>query len=96
MSLIKNVFKAQLKNPNQNDWCETVKCDLEELKLNLTFNDIENMNKSKFKKIVKDATNKMAFLDLNSMKEKHIKVKHIHYKGLKIQRYLSKKKKNYI
>ena len=32
-SLIRRVFEAQVRNPSRNDWNETVKKDLEELKI---------------------------------------------------------------
>ena len=40
-SLIRRVFEAQVRNPSRNDWSETVKKDLEELKIVKTLGGIE-------------------------------------------------------
>ena len=50
--MIFNFFEAQRKNPTKKDWVTTVKNDLEELNINLQFEDIMKMKKCEFKKLL--------------------------------------------
>ena len=45
-SLVKQFLRTQSINPKKKDWVTTVKEDLEQLKINLSFLEIENMGKS--------------------------------------------------
>ena len=47
-SVISQFFHAQDSNPSKNDWAVTVRQDLEELELNLTFDEIQCLSKQKF------------------------------------------------
>ena len=60
---------------------------LEKLKIDLTFSEIEVMSKRKFKKLVKEKVNKLAFDYLIAEKNKQEKVKEISYSKLQIQSY---------
>ena len=51
-SLIHRFFKAQVENPVKNDWCLTVKEDLESISVNLNLCDVKRMSKQKFKEKV--------------------------------------------
>ena len=51
---------AQLNNPTKGDWATEVLQDIEYLDLNLDLEDIKNMPKSSFRKIVKTKTTKKA------------------------------------
>ena len=45
-------------NPTKKDWVSTVKKDLEDLDLNVTFEDIKVMKKSSFKNMLKQSIEK--------------------------------------
>ena len=49
-SLLNKFFSAQLANPKNGDWVLTVKNDLVDLQIDLNFDDIQRLSKSKFKK----------------------------------------------
>ena len=46
---LKEVFDAQRKKPLKDNWCTTVMEDLEDLKLNLNFDEIKKMSENQFK-----------------------------------------------
>ena len=49
-------FETQRKNRTKNDWVTTILRDLEELKLNLNFDEIKAMKKSDHSPLLKCAT----------------------------------------
>ena len=51
--MIKKVFQSQMKNRTKRDWISTVLQDMEELDLNLTFADIQQMSKENWKDLIK-------------------------------------------
>ena len=83
-SLIHSVFKAMILNPLKNDWIELVRKDLKDLDIKLTFEDIKNTSKEKFKAFLKEK----AFEHLSTLKEKHTKMKDLKYNKFKMQKYL--------
>ena len=94
-SVISQFFHAQDSNPTTNDWAVTVRQDLEELELNLNFDEIERLSKEQFKTKVSKAMSKIALKYLLKEKNKgggeggdRGKVAHIQFKQLKIQEYL--------
>ena len=87
-SLIFTFFMAQLEQPSRQDWCQTVIEDLKTLKINLTLNELRNLEKSKFKKLIKDKIEEEALKYLNSVKAKHSKVLHIKHSKMMVQDYL--------
>ena len=60
---------AQLKHPTQKDWVSQVLEDMETLSIDLEIEDIKHMKKPCFKKLVKEAVRKEAFLYLIRRKE---------------------------
>ena len=87
-SLSKQVFLEQCKKPNKQDWATQILKDLDEFQISLTFNEIENLSKYQFKKIVKKASYKSAFKYLIGEKEKQSKGENLNYLYLKTQNYL--------
>ena len=69
-SLAKQVLTKQSDNPNRQDWITQVLSDLKEFQIFLSFNEIEQLSKYKFKKIVRQACNKTALKYLLTEKEK--------------------------
>ena len=77
---------AQVRSPSQNDWVSQVIKDLEEIDLDIEFEDIENTSKEKFKDIV------LSHAALLKKKESRIsdnaKGRNIIYKVQGMQNYL--------
>ena len=91
-SLLYNCFDAQLKEPMVGNWILQVKNDLVELKINLTFDEINSQSKFTFRKIVKNSVTKRAFSYLMEAKSKQKKCCDIKFDELKIKAYLSTEK----
>ena len=93
-SMIFQVFDATVKNPVKNDFVKTCERYLQVLDINLSFEEIENLSKWKFKKIVKEKTSKAAFEYLLQQKDKLgkngkiPKIANIKYEKLELQQYL--------
>ena len=86
--MIFKFFESQRKNKTSKDWVTTVLEDMKKLNLNMSFEEIGNMKKSLFLKIVKRKTENEAHKYLEKLKEKHSKVKLLKHSVLKIQKYL--------
>ena len=82
------VFQAQLKYPVRDDWTITVKQDLEDLRINLSFEEMKRKSEWSFKRLVKIKTKEYALDYLLKLKGKHSKMSNLHYSELKIQNYL--------
>ena len=87
-SLNSNQIIAQSTNPSKSDWVKTVTDDLNNLEIQLTFNDIKNISKSMFKQLVKEKVKTKAFEYLTSLQEMHSKSKELNYSELQLQYYL--------
>ena len=89
--LISKFFHAQDKKPGKNDWSLTARQNLEELNLNLDFEDIRKMSKFQFHSKASKAMSKLAFEYLLKEKNKggteQGKVSHIKFSELKLQKY---------
>ena len=90
-SLIRKVFNEQINKPLKADWVKTVKKDISDLELNLTFDDIETIDQKRFKSLVKQQIHIKALEYLIKIKSTHSKGKEICYGKLEIQNYLSSK-----
>ena len=86
-SLVFNFFKLQLQQPTKNDWVSTCKKDLEEMKINLKFEEIRMMSKENFANIVKSKIPEMAFKYL--LNKRGSKGKEILYNRLEMAEYLT-------
>ena len=84
--LIARCFKAQVKNPDKNDWCLTVEDDLKDLGITLKFDAIRTMTEFKFNFFVT-----AALTYLNNLNSSLTKVLHIEHKSLAIQELLKPK-----
>ena len=58
------MLNAQIKYPIKNDWNNEVKSALAQLKINISFEEIKNMKKFEFKKMVKKHIQNVAFSEL--------------------------------
>ena len=88
-SMIYQVFKATLDNPLKNDFVATCQKYLKCLDINLSFDDIENMSKISFKKVLKEKTTIAAFSYLEGQKVNQKKIMDIEYSKLAMQHYLA-------
>ena len=90
-SMIYRFLKAQMENPDKGDWILDVKKNFEELNITESVEEIHNMSKLKFQKIVKKAVRAKSFSDLLKLKDSHTKVKNINFKNFEMQKYLKTK-----
>ena len=60
-SMVKKFLKTQIICPKKKDWIQTVKSNLEHLKINLTLDNIEEMPKETYKKLIKKRIKECAF-----------------------------------
>ena len=88
-SLASKVFLQMIKKPLNSDWINIVKNDLKDFNMHLTFDQISNIPKEKFKAIVRDACKKACFHSLLLEREKLSKGKEICFEKLQMQHYLS-------
>ena len=86
--MIFKVFNKQSQNRQKKDWVTTVLKDLELVGLNVTFADIQAMNKTKWKNIVKLHIREKSLQYLQEIKQKHSKVKELKHVKLEMQKYL--------
>ena len=87
-SLIYKFFETQSARRNQKDWVTTVLKDIEELDLNLNFDEIKCMKKSSFIDMVKRKIEEKTLEYLNQKKASHSKVLKLKHTQLKMKRYL--------
>ena len=92
--LLKKVFIVQEKYPVKNDWTLTVKQDLEDLDIKLSFDEIKSLKKETFSKIVKDKVRTLAFRKLMEEKNTYSKMEKLQYTELKMQNYFVSHKIN--
>ena len=92
--MIYKIFEATLNEPIKNDFVNVCKKYLEELEIHLSFEEIRNLSKWKFKKIVIEKIEIAAFKYLIAVKNKPgrdgkmSKVSNIKYEKLEMQQYL--------
>ena len=88
-SISKRVLLAQVNCPKTGDWAKLVQQDLEDLKINYSFEDIsKNFTKQNFKKIIRTECKQACFMSLLKEKNKLSKGKEIMYEEFKMQTYL--------
>ena len=84
---------AQLKKGRQGDWASQVLKDLEDFKINLELEEIQNLSIDKYKSLVKVGALNFAFERLiirkDSRKSENAKAKNIKYTQLKMADYLT-------
>ena len=86
--MINMVLRKQLEIPVSRDWGNTCKKDLEELGINLNFNELRKLKEETFGKLIKKRTEEKALDYLAKLKQKYSKVRHIVHPKMEIQSYL--------
>ena len=77
-------------DPVKGDWIHLVQSDMRDIDLNMSDDLITTIPREEFKKIVKDKVRKLVYKDLEQIKQKHIKVKHIVHENMDSpQKYLT-------
>ena len=84
-SILFKVFDQQCKNTTKNDWVTTIIEDMRVTNLNVTFADIQEINKMKWRSIIKQHIREKSLRDLNKIKEGHSKVKDLKHIKLATQ-----------
>ena len=92
-SMIFQVFQATSDNPIKNDFVQTCKKYLDELNINLSFEQIQPMSKWKMKKLLNEKISEAGFKYLIE-KISSQNISHIKYKKLEMQDYLLDGNKN--
>ena len=87
--LTKRIYKEQKSNPTPGDFVELLHEDFKLMGEEQNDDVIQNTNTSIYKKQVKSKIREAAFKYLQSIKEKHSKVKNIEYQKLKVQNYMT-------
>jgi hypothetical protein len=88
-SLARQFLKTQSLCPKKKDWIRTAKMDLEHLQIKLTIDEIEEMPKQTYKKLIKGRIKEVAFKYLiEKRNNRNGKGIHLVYEKLKIQNYL--------
>ena len=90
--LVSKILYTQINDKTKNDWYSTVQCDLKDLGINyLELEEIKNMKKDAFKKLIKEKISDIALKYLLEGNEDKSKSKYLKYYQLKIQSYLLSK-----
>ena len=84
-SMLYRVLQSQVDNPSKGDWVHLVRQDIQDLKLNLTFDNIARMSKYQLKAILREAVKKEAYKYLSDIQAGHSKTKNLRYSGLQSQ-----------
>ena len=82
------VLKATEENPTKNDFVLTCQRYLKALEIDLTFDQISEMSKLSFKRLLKQKTKMAALKYLNKEKSKQSKILNIQHTKLEMQEYL--------
>ena len=87
--MIQKIFEAQKIKPSPGDFIELVKNDMEMIGLKTTEEEMRNISKQKFKKLVKTNVMNAAFIYLKDLQQTHSKMKSVLYEKFEISKYLS-------
>ena len=91
-SMINRFFESQKNHETSKDWVSTVRRDLREIQIDLSFEEIKLMKKQEFKNIVKRKIEVNAKKKLEEKKSNHSKVKNLKHGYFGMQKYLKQSK----
>ena len=86
--LTHRILMAQKDDPSPGDFVNLVAKDLENIEIDMSYNDIKEMGVDHFKTLIKKKTKDAAFKLLKSLQSKHSKIKNIEYDELRCQPYM--------
>ena len=85
-STISKMYQLQIENPKRGDWASTANKNLQDLKINLSNEEIRKMPRSTFNNLVRNKCRENAFEYFTNKRGK--KGKDFNYKSLKMSEYL--------
>ena len=91
-SIINRFFESQKNHETSKDWVSTVRRDLREIQIDLSFEEIKLLKKQEFKKIIKQKIETNAKKKLEEKKSNHSKVMNLKHGYFGIQKYLKQSK----
>jgi hypothetical protein len=86
--LLSRFFHLQKACPVKNDWVTQVEKDKDDIELFLSDNEIAEMSKNQFKKLVKSHISIAALNHLNKLAENHSKSRNLMKKEIKCSKYM--------
>merc|ERR1712208_64340 len=87
-SLLRRFLESQLDCPVKGDWVNTVREDLEELKIDLEPRNVTRLSKETFRETIKERIKDRALHYLQTIQKSHSKTRNIIYNKLEMQSYL--------
>ena len=87
-SLRHRVFIAMQLNPTKGDWASFALGLLDKFEMNMSITDIKKMKSNKFKSLVNEKMQKIAFLELTQKQKNGQKGRKIIYRSLSMADYL--------
>ena len=87
-STIYQVLKVTRENPAKNDFVQTCEKYLKKLDIDMTFEEISEISKYSFNKILKEKVKIVSLNYLNLEKSKQTKISDLNYSKLEMQQYL--------
>ena len=92
-TMLRQVYEVQKNESKAGDFVNLVTKDMSEIEICLTEDEIKKINKSKWKKLVKEKTKNKAFKDLLKENEAKEKTLHIQFECLEMSSYLKENDK---
>ena len=93
-SILFKMFEVQCESKTKKDWVSTIFDDMKSCQLNVTFSEIQEMTKMKWKNIVKQHIEEKTLRYLIMTKQSHSKVRKIDHRNLQMQEYMLPNKNN--
>ena len=87
--LTRKVYEAQTEQTTKGDYVDLLKADFDMIDVKMDNDTIEKVSVKSYKKFIKLKVRKAALKYLNDKKETHSKIRHIEYRELKTQEYLT-------
>ena len=87
--LTRKVYEAQTEQTTKGDYVDLLKADFDMIDVKMDNDTIEKVSVKSYKKFIKLKVRKAALKYLNNKKETHSKIRHIEYRELKTQEYLT-------
>ena len=86
--MLQKFFQTQWKYPVKDDWTSQHQKDIEDLKIDMSLEEIKQKSEYSFKRYVKIRMKEYCLEYLLNEKERHSKMDNLYYVDLKIQNYL--------
>ena len=87
--MIAKIYEAQKIKPSPGDFINLVKNDFDIIGLEMNEQEIRQISKQQFKKIIKSKIMNAAFTYLKALQMNHSKMKNLRYERFEISKYLS-------